>query len=160
MDTKKIGSFLKMLRKEKGFTQEQLGEKVGVTNKTISKWETGNYMPPVECLDILSGIYGVSINEIVAGERIEPEMFKSIAERNLSSALIDIEVDYKKFENKMIAVLIISTIIAIAILILLPLQSVKNIITFILVICLAFIANTLNIVALAAKKEGKENNKL
>jgi transcriptional regulator with XRE-family HTH domain len=49
MDTKKVGSFLKSLRKEKELTQEQLGEKLGVTNKTVSRWETGNYMPPVEC---------------------------------------------------------------------------------------------------------------
>lgn len=54
---------MKELRKEKGLTQEQLGEKVDVTNKTVSRWENGNYMPPVECLLILSDIYGVSIND-------------------------------------------------------------------------------------------------
>ena len=64
MDTVKIGKFLKELRKEKGYTQETLGEKVGVTNKTVSRWETGTYMPPVECLVLLSDIYDVSINEI------------------------------------------------------------------------------------------------
>lgn len=46
MDTKKVGLFLKQLRKENNMTQEQLGEKIGVTNKTVSRWETGNYMPP------------------------------------------------------------------------------------------------------------------
>lgn len=51
MDTKKVGAFLKKLRKENNMTQEQLGERIGVTNKTISRWETGNYMPPVECLE-------------------------------------------------------------------------------------------------------------
>ena len=42
MDTKKVGMFLKQLRTENGMTQEQLGEKIGVSNKTISRWETGN----------------------------------------------------------------------------------------------------------------------
>lgn len=42
MDTIKMGKFLKELRKEKGLTQEQLGEKIGVTNKTVSRWENGN----------------------------------------------------------------------------------------------------------------------
>lgn len=54
MDLVRIGGFLRQLRKEHGLTQEQLGEKVGATNKTISRWETGVYMPPVECLAMLS----------------------------------------------------------------------------------------------------------
>ena len=53
MDTIKIGRFLKELRKENKLTQEQLGEKLGVTNKTVSRWETGTYLPPVECLSML-----------------------------------------------------------------------------------------------------------
>ena len=60
MDTVKMGKFLKELRKEKGLTQEQLGEKIGVTNKTVSRWENGNYIPPAECLAIrltLSHLY-------------------------------------------------------------------------------------------------------
>lgn len=46
-------------------TQGQLEERIDVTNKTISRWETGNYMPPVECLMMLSDIYEISINEIL-----------------------------------------------------------------------------------------------
>ena len=45
MDTKKIGAFIAFNRKKKGYTQEQLAEKLGVTNKTISRWENGHYMP-------------------------------------------------------------------------------------------------------------------
>ena len=59
MDAKKVGSFLKELRKENSMTQEQLGERLGVTNKTVSRWENGNYMPPVECLELLSDIYQI-----------------------------------------------------------------------------------------------------
>ena len=65
MDTIKVGNFLKVLRKEKGLTQEMLGAQIGVTNKTISRWENGNYLPPVECLKVLAEFYDVSINEII-----------------------------------------------------------------------------------------------
>ncbi|MBQ2744451.1 MAG: helix-turn-helix transcriptional regulator [Lachnospiraceae bacterium] len=71
MDTKQIGRFLKELRKSENMTQEELGDRVGVTNKTISKWENGNYMPPIDVLMLLSEIYGVSINEILNGRRLE-----------------------------------------------------------------------------------------
>ena len=50
MDQIKVGKFIAMLRKEQGLTQEALGQKLGVTNKTVSRWETGNYMPDIELL--------------------------------------------------------------------------------------------------------------
>ena len=62
MDMVKMGSFLAELRKERNLTQAELGEKLGVTNKTISRWETGNYMPSVEMLEELSTMYGMTIN--------------------------------------------------------------------------------------------------
>lgn len=49
MDQIKIGKFIATLRRQSGLTQEKLGEKIGVTNKTISRWENGNYMPDIEC---------------------------------------------------------------------------------------------------------------
>ena len=48
MDQIKIGSFITQLRRENSLTQEQLGERLGVTNKTVSRWETGTYMPDIE----------------------------------------------------------------------------------------------------------------
>ena len=87
MDQIKIGKFIAALRKEKGLTQERLGEKLGVTNKTISRWENGNYMPDVEMLSLLSKEFGVSINELVSGERLATEDFKEAADSNLVTAL-------------------------------------------------------------------------
>ena len=87
MDQIKIGKFIAVLRKEKGLTQEQLGEKLGVTNKTISRWENGNYMPDVEMLTLLSKEFGVSINELISGERLLAEDFKKAADNNLVTAL-------------------------------------------------------------------------
>ena len=87
MDQIKVGKFIAALRKDKGLTQEQLGEKLGVTNKTISRWENGNYMPDVEMLSLLSKEFGVSINELISGERLLAEDFQKAADNNLVAAL-------------------------------------------------------------------------
>ena len=87
MDQRKIGKFIAALRKAQGLTQEQLGEKLGVTNKTVSRWENGNYMPDVEMLSLLSEEFGVSINELISGERLAAEDFKKAADSNLAAAL-------------------------------------------------------------------------
>lgn len=87
MDQIKTGKFIATLRKEKDLTQEQLGEKLGVTNKTISRWENGNYMPDIEILSLLSKEFDVSINELISGERFLEEDFKKAADNNLVTAL-------------------------------------------------------------------------
>lgn len=70
MDTKKIGKFISENRKRKGLTQEQLGELLGVTNKTISRWENGNYMPDLSLLIPLSETLNISLNELLNGKYI------------------------------------------------------------------------------------------
>ena len=87
MDQVKIGAFIAELRKENNLTQQALGDKLGVTNKTISRWETGVYMPDIEMLQLLGKEFGVSVNEIIAGERIAEESFKEKAEENLISVM-------------------------------------------------------------------------
>ena len=87
MDTIKIGNFLAELRKEQSLTQEALGEKLGVTNKTVSRWENGNYLPPAEMLQELSSLYSVSINEILCGERIAKENYQEKAEETITGIL-------------------------------------------------------------------------
>ena len=87
MDQIKIGKFIATLRKEKDLTQERLGEKLGVTNKTISRWENGNYMPDIEMLSLLAKEFDVSINELISGERLLLDDFKKAADKNLVTAL-------------------------------------------------------------------------
>ena len=162
MDTIKIGNFLKQLRKENGFTQEQLGDKIGVTNKTVSRWETGSYLPPVECLAMLSDIYKVSINELVAGQRLESDEFVNAAEENLSNALNFSESSFKNTEKRLSIIMILSTIIAIVLILLIPVKIiglVRGLLIIALVIALAFISNTLNIIALLQNKEIKKSVK-
>lgn len=87
MDQIKIGKFIASLRKKKGMTQEQLGDKLGVTNKTISRWENGNYMPDIEMLSLLSKEFDVTINELISGEILDEKDFKKAADDNLVTAL-------------------------------------------------------------------------
>ena len=69
MDQRKIGEFLKRLRNEKELTQEQLAEKIGVSNRTVSRWETGNNLPDISILIQLSEFYDIDIREIIDGGR-------------------------------------------------------------------------------------------
>lgn len=83
MDQVKIGKFIAELRRRDGLTQEALGEKIGVTNKTISRWENGNYMPDIEMLQLLAQEFKVSINELLSGERLSDENFRQKADENV-----------------------------------------------------------------------------
>ena len=87
MDMVQMGSFLAELRKGKNLTQAELGDKLGVTNKTISRWETGNYMPPVEMLEELSNMYSLTINELLSGKKLSTEEYKEMAETNIKETL-------------------------------------------------------------------------
>ena len=81
MDQKKIGLFLKELRKEKQLTQEQLAERFGVTNRSVSRWETGSNMPDLSILVELADFYDVDIRDIIDGERKGEDMNKEEKER-------------------------------------------------------------------------------
>ena len=74
MDQIKIGAFLKTLRKEKNLTQEQAAEQLGVSNRTVSRWETGTNMPDISLLLEIAELYGVSIPELIEGERESEKM--------------------------------------------------------------------------------------
>ena len=65
MDQDKIGAFLKELRKEKGITQEQMADELGVSGRTISRWETGSNMPDISLLVEIAEFFDVSIPEII-----------------------------------------------------------------------------------------------
>ena len=69
MDQQKIGAFLKELRKEKNITQEELAEKMLVSRRTVSRWETGSNMPDLDILIDISEFYDVDLREILDGER-------------------------------------------------------------------------------------------
>ncbi|MEE0107730.1 MAG: helix-turn-helix transcriptional regulator, partial [Merdibacter sp.] len=106
MDSKKIGAFIAEKRKKKGLTQEQLGAKLGVSNKTISRWENGNYMPDLSLLEPLSKELEISLNELLSGEDIEKEKVIEYSEQNLLST-IDYTDKKIKDEHKKISLVVI-----------------------------------------------------
>lgn len=70
MDTMKTGAYLAMLRKARGRTQQEAAEQLGVSNKTISKWESGGGLPDITVLPALAELYGVTVDDILAGETL------------------------------------------------------------------------------------------
>ena len=78
MNQKKIGSFLKELRKEKGITQEEFAENLNVSGRTVSRWETGVNMPDISLLVDIAEFFNVSIPEIINGERKSEIMEKEV----------------------------------------------------------------------------------
>lgn len=87
MDQIKIGKFISELRKEKNMTQAELGEKIGVSYKTISKWENGRGMPELATLKPLSEEFGISINELLSGEKIKGEAYQEKLEENIINTI-------------------------------------------------------------------------
>ncbi len=126
MDLIKIGKFISELRSEKGLTQEQLGELLFVSNKTVSRWETGKYLPPADMLMKMSELFSVSINEILSGKRLSESEYYVSAEENLknviseSSFSLKEKYEYfgKKWLKEHIVLMVLMAIIILSVLIL------------------------------------------
>lgn len=83
MNQKEIGKFISSCRKDKGLTQMQLAEMLNITNRAVSKWETGKSCPDVSIMLELCDILGITVNELLSGERIVMEDYQKKAEENL-----------------------------------------------------------------------------
>ena len=102
MDQKKIGGFLRELRKEQEITQEQFAEKLGVSARTISRWETGSNMPDISLLSDIADFYHVSIPEIIAGERKSDKMNEELKENGEVKEVAEAMSDYAGREKEKI----------------------------------------------------------
>ncbi|MGN0132110.1 MAG: helix-turn-helix domain-containing protein [Lachnospiraceae bacterium] len=94
MDNVKTGLLIAQIRKEKGYTQKDLAEKIGVSNATVSKWETGKGFPDISLLEPLATSLNISISEILAGEIIQTTDFSE----HIISDLVDVTI--KEQEKK------------------------------------------------------------
>lgn len=83
MNQEKIGKFIAACRKEKGYTQAALAEKLGITDRAVSKWETGKSMPDASIMLELCNELGITVNELLTGERLKTEHYQENAENNL-----------------------------------------------------------------------------
>ncbi len=104
MDQIKIGRFLKELRTNNQLTQESLAEKLGVSSKTVSRWETGCNMPDIGMLVELADFYGISITEIINGERKSENMNEEVRETAVRMA------EYSKNETRNVKRKIVSSL--------------------------------------------------
>lgn len=87
MDQKKIGNFIAILRKEHTLTQKELANKIGVSDKTISKWENGRGLPEVSIMHTLCETLDISINELLSGERLDVSSYREKAEENITALM-------------------------------------------------------------------------
>ena len=113
MNQKKIGSFLKELRKEMGITQEEFAEKLDVSSRTISRWETGANMPDISLLVNIAEIFNVSIPAIINGERKSEIMEKEA--KKVAEAMSDYATAEKAVVLKRVKVISIIGLVALII---------------------------------------------
>ena len=87
MDQKKTGHFIAELRKAEGLTQKELAGKLQITDKAVSKWECGNSMPDYAVMVRLCDVLGVSVNELLSGERLSSVEYNKKAEENIMTLM-------------------------------------------------------------------------
>ncbi len=100
MDQVKIGQFIGICRREKNLTQRQLADLVGVSDKAVSKWETGRGLPEASSMAPLCEALGINVNELLRGERIPGEEYQEKAEETMVK-LAEMKEDIKKVNWKM-----------------------------------------------------------
>ena len=110
MDFVKIGKYISEKRKNLGLTQKQLAEKIGMSDKSVSKWERGICLPDVSLYFDLCSILGISINEFLAGEDIVHENIEKKSEENIISVVTDSKRKQKSLKYIICALLILSVL--------------------------------------------------
>ena len=108
MDQLKIGKFIAECRKQKDLTQMQLAEKLGITDKAVSKWERGGAMPDASIMLELCDILGISVNELLSGEKINMENSNQKNEQLLLDMAKELENKNKTIWSSMWAIMIVS----------------------------------------------------
>ncbi len=110
MDQSKIGKFIAECRKDKELTQMQLAEKLGITDKAISKWERGIAMPDTAIMLELCEILGISVNELLSGERLNMENNSQKNEQLLLEMAKEIEKKNKTIWSSMWVLMLINMV--------------------------------------------------
>ena len=100
MKQEKIGKFILELRKKKNMTQQELADKIGVTDRAISKWENGRGLPDLSLMKPLCEELGISINELINGEKIDKKEYQDKFEENVLNTINYSQKQIKKVRNK------------------------------------------------------------
>lgn len=107
MNQEKIGKFIAELRKEKNLLQKDLAEKLGVDNRTISRWETGRSMPDLSMFPILSKELGVTVNDLMSGEIVDKKDYQEKFEENVINSISTVRHNNKVLYYLLIVVIFI-----------------------------------------------------
>ena len=114
MDQVKIGKFIAERRKCANLTQMQLAEKLGITDKAVSKWERGIAMPDSSIMLELCGIFGISVNELLSGEKVTMDNYNKEWEKNLLEAVKQKEQADKRLLAVEVLIGITATVVLLA----------------------------------------------
>lgn len=106
MDQMKTGKFIADMRKAQGLTQKELAEKLGLSDKTISKWECGNGMPDNSIMLELCDILHISVNELLSGERLSSENYSQKAEENIMNLIQNTDANERNNKRSFISTLV------------------------------------------------------
>ena len=106
MDQKLTGQFIAKVRKEKGLTQRQLADILLISDKTVSKWETGGGLPEVSLMLPLCKELGITVNELLSGQRLSASEYQNKAEENLMDLMKERKENKKKLWLEVIVMLI------------------------------------------------------
>lgn len=147
-----IGKFIAEERKRKGFTQKQLSEKLGISDKTISKWECGNGFPEISLLLPLCNELNITVNELLSGQRVSEEEYQKKAEENMVNMIREKEENRKKFMLT-VTIGIISTVSFITLLLIVCMYT--EVIALPVKAALITIACTIFAVGIAVAMEGE-----
>ena len=109
MEKKTMGSFMAALRKANGLTQQQVADKLNVSNKTVSKWECNEGYPEISMLPVIAELYSVSVDELLRGERISKAIDEEKVEVKKAERIkFLIEKAIVKFTNSSIVSIVLS----------------------------------------------------
>ena len=110
MDQEKIGEFISEKRKEKGMTQAELAEKLGITDRAVSKWERGKSLPDASIMLELCSILGITVNDLLSGEVVSMENYGKENEKNLIEMVKLKEASDKRLLSLEIVIGVISSL--------------------------------------------------
>lgn len=96
MDQIRIGKFIAEMRKTQSYTQRQLADILGISDKTVSKWETGNGLPEVSLMMPLCNALHINVNELLSGEHLTDSEYQGKAEENMMKLIKEKEESKKK----------------------------------------------------------------
>lgn len=114
MNQEKIGTFIADIRKSQGMSQKQLANIVGVTDKSVSKWENGKSLPEISKMEPLCDALHININELLSGERLSEAVYLQKAEENMLNLIHESEIKVNQTNSVSVIMMIVLSVLLMA----------------------------------------------